>query len=125
MWVDSFNKTSCSDLEKTFVDCLFKPDYGGGITEIAKALYKSKERIEYSKLLHYCEHFKAQSVIKRLGFLLELLKIENPIGNRLQALRTETFILLEPSYDKKGKLNRKWYVQQNMETTDITSSIYS
>lgn len=125
MWVDSFTKTGCSDLEKTFVDCLFKPDYGGGITEIAKALYKSREKIDYPKLLTYCERFKAQSVIKRLGFLLDLLGIGNPITESLHALRTTSFILLEPTYDKKGKLNRKWYVQQNMETMDITSPIYS
>ena len=37
-WVDSFNKVQCSDLEKTFIDALFKPKYAGGITEIAKAI---------------------------------------------------------------------------------------
>lgn len=39
IWAGSFNKVSCSDLEKTFIDCLFKPDYAGGIVEIAKAIY--------------------------------------------------------------------------------------
>lgn len=125
VWVDSYSKAGCSDLEKTFVDCLFKPDYGGGITEIAKALHKAKDRIDYAKLLTYCERFNAQSVIKRLGFLLELLNINNPIIGRLETMRTATFILLDPAYEKKGHLNRKWYVQQNMETTDITSPIYS
>ncbi|MBA4058489.1 MAG: transcriptional regulator, partial [Marivirga sp.] len=78
VWVDSFNKAQCSDLEKTFIDCLYKPDYAGGITEIAKGLYKSKENIDFEKLLNYCKQFGAQSVIKRLGFLLELLEIDNP-----------------------------------------------
>ena len=48
-----------SDLEKTFVDCLYKPDYGGGITEITKALYKLKDKIDYEKLFRYCKQFKA------------------------------------------------------------------
>ena len=29
VWIDNFNKVICSDLEKTIVDCLFKPDYSG------------------------------------------------------------------------------------------------
>lgn len=125
VWVDSYNKIRCSDLEKTFIDCLYKPDYAGGITEIAKGLYKSKSKIDFDKLLNYCSQFNAQSVIKRLGFLLELLDIDNPILERLHALKTKSYILLEPSYEKKGKLVGKWSIQQNLGTDDITSPIYS
>jgi predicted transcriptional regulator of viral defense system len=125
IWADSFSKIRCSDLEKTFVDCLYKPDYAGGITEIAKGLYKSKEKIDFEKLLKYCSNFKAQSVIKRLGFLLELLEIDNPIIDRLHSLKTKSFILLEPSYQKQGNLVSRWSVQQNLESNDITSPIYS
>ncbi len=125
VWVDSYHKVPCSDLEKTFVDCLYKPDYAGGITEIAKALFKSKEKIDYDKLLAYCKKFKAQSVIKRLGLLLEILSIPNPIEEKLQQLKTTSFILLEPSYEKKGKMISKWRVQQNIDTTDITGPIFS
>jgi predicted transcriptional regulator of viral defense system len=125
IWIDNFNKVPCSDLEKTFVDCLYKPDYAGGITEIAKAFFKSKEKIDYEKLLDYCRQFKAQSVIKRLGFLLEILNINNPIIGKLQQLKTSSFILLEPSYEKKGKLINKWSIQQNIETNDITLPIFT
>lgn len=124
-WIDSFNKVACSDLEKTFIDCLFKPDYAGGISEITKAIFKSREKIDFEKLFDYCKKFKAQSVIKRLGFLLELLNINNPILERLQQLKSPSVILLEPSYEKKGKLNSKWSVQQNLEIADITSSIFT
>lgn len=124
-WIDSFNKVPCSDLEKTFVDCLYKPDYAGGITEIVKALFKSKDKIDYNKLLEYCIKFNTQSVIKRLGFILETLRIHTPILETLQHLKTASYILLEPSYEKKGKLNKKWSIQQNIEISDITSSIFT
>jgi predicted transcriptional regulator of viral defense system len=125
IWIDGFNKVSCSDLEKTFVDSLYKPDYAGGIVEIAKALYKSKETIYYQKLYHYCERFKTQSVIKWLGFLLELLEINTPISDSLHQLRSNSFILLEPSYEKKGTWINKWKILQNIETKDITSPIFT
>lgn len=124
-WIDSFNKVQCSDLEKTFIDCLFKPQYAGGITEIAKAIHKSKDKIDYSKLLDYAKRFHSQAVIKRLGFLLELLEIENPVIDKLQKLRTNSFVLLEPSYPKEGKTIFRWAIQQNIDNDSILSPIYS
>lgn len=124
-WIDSFNKIQCSDLEKTFIDCLFKPQYAGGITEITKAIYKSKDKIDYPKLLDYAKRFNSQAVIKRLGFLLELLEIENPVIDKLQKLRSNSFVALEPSYPKEGKTIFRWAIQQNLDNNSILSSIYS
>lgn len=125
MWVDSFNKVQCSDLEKTFIDCLFKPMYAGGITEIAKAIHKSKDNIDFKKLLEYVIRFNSQAVIKRLGFLLELLEIDNPVIEKLQKLRTNSFVILEPSYPKEGKTIFRWAIQQNISTDSILSPIYT
>lgn len=125
MWIDRFNKVQCSDLEKTFIDCLFKPQYAGGITEITKAIHKSKDKIDYPKLLDYAKRFNSQAVIKRLGFLLELLEIENPVIDKLQKLRTNSFVALEPSYPKEGKTIFRWAIQQNIDNDSILSPIYS
>ena len=124
-WIDSFNKVQCSDLEKTFIDCLFKPQYAGGITEITKAIHKSKDKIDYPKLLDYAKRFNSQAVIKRLGFLLELLEIENPVIDKLQKLRTNSFVALEPSYPKEGKTIFRWAIQQNIDNNSILSPIYT
>lgn len=124
-WIDSFNKVQCSDLEKTFIDCLFKPQYAGGITEIAKAIHKSKDKIDYPKLLDYAKRFNSQAVIKRLGFLLELLEIENLVIDKLQKLRTNSFVLLEPSYPKEGKTIFRWAIQQNLDNNSILSPIFT
>lgn len=124
-WIDSFNKVQCSDLEKTIIDCLFKPEYSGGITEIAKAIHKSKNKIEYPKLLDYAKQFNSQAVIKRLGFLLELLEIQNPIIDKLQKLRSKSFVALEPSFPKEGKTIYRWAIQQNIDKNSILSPIYT
>ncbi|MFM9951723.1 MAG: transcriptional regulator [Saprospiraceae bacterium] len=124
-WIDPFNKVQCSDLEKTMIDCLFKPEYAGGITEIAKAIHKSKDKIDYPKLLEYAKRFDSQAVIKRLGFLLELLEIENRVIDNLQKLRTNSFALLEPSYPKEGKTIFRWAIQQNLDSDSILLPIYS
>ena len=125
MWIYSFNRVQCSDLEKTIIDCLFKPEYAGGITEIAKAIYKIKDKIDYPKILQYAKHFDSQAVIKRLGFLLELLEMKNPMIDELQKMRTNSIVTLEPSYLKEGKIISRWAIQQNIDTESIISPIYS
>ena len=125
IWIDSFNKVICSDLEKTFVDCLFKPDYAGGIVEIARAIYTSKDNIKFDKLLEYTERFKSQAVIKRLGFLLETLEIETGITKQLHKAKTASYVPLDTELPKSGKLMSRWSIQQNLETETIQSAIYT
>ena len=125
IWIDSFNKVECSDLEKTFVDCLFKPDYAGGIVEVARAIYTSKDKIKFDKLLEYTQRFKSQAVIKRLGFLLETLEIESGITKKLQKAKTASYVLLDTELPKSGKMISRWSIQQNLETETIKSAIYT
>ncbi|GHT64435.1 hypothetical protein FACS189451_12050 [Bacteroidia bacterium] len=91
-WIDSFNRVWCSDLEKTIIDCLYKPDYAGGIVEIAKAIFTAKEKINFEKLLKYAVQFHSQAVVKRLGYLLELLKIDTLIIETLQKNRSSSIV---------------------------------
>jgi len=125
IWVDSFNKVMCSDLEKTIIDCLFKPCYAGGIVEIARAIYLSKEKIKYNTLLEYVKNFDSQAVIKRLGFLLEILDINTNIIEELQKLKTASNIVLDTELPKTGKRISRWSIQQNLETETIKSAIYT
>lgn len=125
IWIDSFNKVLCSDLEKTFIDCLFKPDYAGGIVEVAKAIYTSKDKINYDKLLEYAQRFKSQAVIKRLGFILETLDIASGITKQLRKDKTNSYVLLDTELPKSGKMISRWSIQQNLETETIKSAIYT
>lgn len=115
----------CSDLEKTFVDCLFKPDYAGGIVEIAKAIYLSKNKIDFNKMLEYTKRFKSHAVIKRLGFLLETLDLATDIIERLQDAKTTSYVLLDTELPKSGKMVSRWSIQQNLDTETIKSAIYT
>lgn len=125
IWIDSFNKVMCSDLEKTFVDCLFKPNYAGGIAEVARAIYSSKDKIKYDKLFDYVTRFKSQAVIKRLGFLLETLEVETVITKKLLKAKTASYVLLDTEIPKSGKMISRWSIQQNLETDTIKSAIYT
>lgn len=125
IWIDSFNRVSCSDFEKTFIDCLFKPEYAGGIVETARAIYISRDKISFSKLLDYAVKFDSQAVIKRLGFLLEILGIGGEITGELQKIRTASYAVLDTELPQTGRRISRWSIQQNLETETIQSAIYT
>jgi len=74
--------------------------------------------------LEYVIRFKSQAVLKRLGFLLELLEIKNDIIIELQKLKTASYVLLDTELPKTGKMISRWSIQQNLETETIKSAIY-
>jgi len=123
IWIDSYHQVHCSDLEKTMIDCLFKPDYAGGIVEIAKAIFSSKNTIQFEKLLEYTKKFQSQAVIKRLGFLLELLEIRTDIIEVFQKSKTASYVLLDTELPKSGKFISRWCIQQNLETETIKAAL--
>ncbi len=125
IWIDNFNKVVCSDLEKTIIDCLYKPDYAGGIVEISRAIYISRDKIKYNVLFDYVKNFNSQAVIKRLGFILDILKIETGIIEDLQILKTSSVVILDTELPKAGKIKTKWSIQQNVETETIKTAIYT
>jgi predicted transcriptional regulator of viral defense system len=125
IWIDNFHKVVCSDLEKTVIDCLFKPDYAGGIVEISRAIYLSRNKINFSTLLEYAKRFNSQAVIKRLGFLLEILEIETNIIDALKKLKTKSIVLLDTELPKSGKIITKWSIRQNIEIETIKRAIYT
>jgi predicted transcriptional regulator of viral defense system len=123
VWIDDFNRVKCSDFEKTIIDCLYKPHYAGGIVEISKAIFKLKDRLDYNKLFEYIKIFDSQAVVKRLGFLLELLEINHPILGQLNKMKTKSFTQLDPSLPREGKMISKWSLQLNVDTETIRSGI--
>ncbi len=125
VWINQFDKVLCSDLEKTIIDCLFKPEYAGGIVEIAKAIYESKDKLDFGKLLNYTIQFKSQSVIKRLGYLIELLDIRTDITNSLLTLRSNSYATLDTELPKEGKRLSRWKILKNIDGETIKSALYT
>ncbi|MEN0047397.1 MAG: type IV toxin-antitoxin system AbiEi family antitoxin [Bacteroidota bacterium] len=124
-WIDDFNRVMVSDVEKTLLDCLYKPEYGNGIVEITKAIYKAKEQINYDRLLEYIELFPAQSVLKRLGFLLEGFEMNAEFVELLQSKISKSYTVLDSSLPKGGKHLSKWKLRLNLDPSTIFNAITS
>jgi len=122
-WIDDFHKVNCSDLEKTFLDCLYKPDYAGGITEITKALYKSREKLQPTKFQEYLEKFNTQVVYKRLGFIINELGLFLELQDFITRNITSSYAPLDPSLDKHGNYSSKWGIIDNIDFKTVLGSI--
>jgi len=92
--------------EKLVVDSLYMPEYCP-VSEVFKAL----ERGEFNeaKLLEYARRMDSGIVLKRLGYLLDLLGKDH---SKEIAISKKTE-LLNPSKGKKGIENKKWKLLVN------------
>ena len=126
-WVQGIYRVQCSDLEKTMIDCAFNPSLAGGVVELSKALWKSKQQLDGAKLLEYGTRFGTDAVNRRLGFLLENLGILPETVENLQKSvpKNATFVLLDNGLPKSGKSVSRWGIVQNTDLSDIKNILFN
>jgi len=107
-WIEE-TQINITDKEKTIIDCLDKPQYCGGIIEVAKALKNNK--YDRKKLENYAQRIGNSGVLRRLGYLCELLNKKI----KLPKLNTRNYLLLDPTMSKKGPKSAKWRLIINLD----------
>jgi len=111
-WIEE-NQIYITDKEKTIVDCLDKPQYCGGIIEVVKAL--KNEKYDKEKLSIYAKKIGNSGVLRRLGYLAEILDIDI----KLPEIKTRNYLYLDPTMPKQGRKNAKWRLIVNLDEKDI------
>ena len=119
-WIVKTDKVRVSDLERTVIDGLTRPEYCGGITEVAKGLSMRRDDMDAHKLVDYAIRLKIGAVIRRLGFLLELFEMgESRETKRLQKRLTNSYELLDPLLPNEGKHITRWKLRLNVTPEEI------
>jgi len=108
-WIEN-TQIHITDKEKTLLDCLDKPQYCGGVVEIAKALKYGSE-LDRNKLVEYAKKLNNSGVIRRLGYLCDLFAI----AIALPEIKTRNYLLLDPTMSHKGQKNAKWRLIINLD----------
>ena len=108
-------------IEKTMVDCFDLPDYNGGYAELILALTKAK--LNNKKLIEAAKAVDNIAVIKRLGYLIEVLQKEGMsvfLKYALDCVNQKYNVnTLDPSLDEKGIFNNKWNLRINISEENI------
>jgi len=109
-----------TDREKTLVDCAARPDLSGGILQLAQALRNNSDQIHWERLDQYLEGWGGGAVVKRLGYLVETLKIPGQEERlaRWQGLVTRGISPLEPGAGNHGPVRTRWQVRINVFITE-------
>lgn len=112
-------KFRITDKEKTIVDCFDIPQYSGGYSELIRAF--SIADVDQDKMIRYCKDIGNISVIKRLGFLTELLK-KAKMSRFLKFAETAVnprYVLLDPFGQEKGVFINKWKLRLNISKEEL------
>jgi predicted transcriptional regulator of viral defense system len=120
VWVTKQQSVTVSDKERTLLDALRQPQYAGGIPEVAKALWISRDGVKIQRLLDYAQHFSSGALRRRLGFLLELYQMAS--AAQLEPLRsnlTSTYDRLDPTLPKSGSFHSRWRLQLNVGIDEL------
>lgn len=120
-WVGN-QKVVVAEKEKTIIDCLDQPRYCGEIVEVAKGLWNGRKELNYVKLLEYSLRMKNGAVVKRLGYLLDILEINKPkIRKELLKNKTPNFAVLDPGHkESTGEPNKEWNLTVNVDPHNLT-----
>lgn len=111
-WIEGA-EINITDKEKTIIDCLDKPQNCGGLIEVAKALREGK--LDKEKLSEYAYQIKNSGVIRRLGYLCDILNVE--IG--IHPVKTKNYLYFDPTMPKKGRKNAKWRLIINLDEKSL------
>jgi predicted transcriptional regulator of viral defense system len=101
VWFEEIPVT-ITDKEKTIIDCLDKPQYSGGIIEVAKALRTKK--YDAQKLKNYAHTIHNTGVIRRLGYLCDTLGI--PLA--ISPITTRNYLKLDPTQPTTTTTDATW-----------------
>lgn len=89
-----------STREKTVADALVFPRYCGGMSEVTKAIWNSRKRLDWRKILAATERLGVDVALRRLGYVLRLLRIQPEISESLAKRDWKGFRFLDPSAPK-------------------------
>lgn len=67
-----------ADLDRTFLDCVDKPDLCGGIEDVFRGFTRRHRDVDADRLLKYVRRLDRPVIAKRLGFLLEAAGYGDP-----------------------------------------------
>jgi predicted transcriptional regulator of viral defense system len=119
VWIGN-QKVNMATREKTIVDGLDQSRYCGEITEVVKGIWNGRKELDWKKLADYSLRMNNSAILKRLGFLIEILGIHKPAQiKRLRKNIGKGYSPLDPNGSKTGKYNNRWNLRVNVPEKNL------
>jgi predicted transcriptional regulator of viral defense system len=114
-----------SNLERTLLDCLARPEFAGGMAGVSQIFALSKPRLDWERLNRYLARLGNRSLGWRIGFLSENVRpsVSPPRDWVRSVLPVEAapYAPLGPPrrYGRQGVHDRRWHVIRNVPRSDL------
>ena len=110
-------KVQVSTAARTIADLLDDPALGGGMRHIAEIVehFFTGERRDEAGLLDAVARLNNRTIYKRLGYLIETLKLDASEALKLSHERLSAgYSLLDPTVEAQGPFRRRWRLRVNV-----------
>jgi predicted transcriptional regulator of viral defense system len=115
-WVTPYEQVSVSDLERTILDGLARPDLCAGVGQVATGLWLRQEDFDWDRLAAYAQQLGRRAVAQRLGYLLELYELGVPsLIASLQEMVGTSYARLDALLPDDGPYLARWRLRLNLE----------
>jgi predicted transcriptional regulator of viral defense system len=124
VWVTPYEQVMVSDLERTILDGLARPDLCAGVSEVATGLWMRQDDLNWDRLASYAQRLGTRAVAQRLGYLLELHGLSTPATvEALQEMVGNSYARLDPLLEDNGPYLARWRLRLNLDAETLQSTV--
>lgn len=124
--VEQGHRVKVADMERTFIDCVDRPDLCGGLEEVTRGFARRHPDLDADHLLRHLFRLDQPFAAKRLGFLLELVghgDAELMWEMEAFAAKVKKYIPLDKRRANQGTRNRRWRLIINADIHQLFRTI--
>jgi predicted transcriptional regulator of viral defense system len=123
-WVTPYQQVNVSDLERTILDGLARPDLCAGVSQVATGLWMRQDDLDWDKLAAYAQRLGRRAVAQRLGYLLELYELGTPaLLDTLQEMVGVSYARLDSLLPDDGPYLARWRLRLNLEAQTLQAIV--
>jgi len=127
--VDAYgSQVNMAEPEKAFLDSLDHPAYAGDIPEVAAMLWRGRNSLDWQKMVDYAVRFRSRTLLQRLGYLLDAVKIS--IDSKVRRTLLEKAVaegkcyLGQPAHwGTGGEYSSTWQIVDNLPRKELFAEL--
>jgi predicted transcriptional regulator of viral defense system len=116
-WVNAHTRISISDLERTVLDGVRQSKYSGGFTAVVLGFQLRRADMDVERLVDYAVRLDIDNVTRRLGYLLDLCRVDAPRAMARLRARVDAesaYMPLDPTLPRRGVCCPRWRLHINL-----------
>ncbi len=114
-----------SDLERSLLDAAARPELVGGIAVLAEALgAASSKGVDAEKLTNYARVLSWGPALRRIGSLVDTLRIAGLAGRLAPLTKPSSDIDLEPGHEESTYRDAKWWVRWDHSPSELENVVH-